>query len=154
MTGSSFFRMKSFTPCYARNVPKTSKQSTYALQKAEWGVRITARPVVPLRCLLMEHGVFEEMYKLIRPYQHVARRSAVNCQNWQALHILYPERSVTMLWGGLLCCSILRVVQVCTFWEDKKGWGLRGRECLRSRVIRCRVLCWENLAEPEYRGIL
>lgn len=146
MTGRAL-RWKALLCVTPENVPKTSKQSMYALQKAEWGVRITARPVIPLRCLLMEHGVFEEMYKLIRPYQHVAKRSAVNCQTWQALHILYPESSVTMLWGCLLCCSILRVVQVCTFWEDKKRWGLRGRECLRSRVIRNRVLCWENLVE-------
>lgn len=58
---------------------------------------------------------------------NVSKISTVNCQTWQALNILYPESSVTMLWACLLCFSILRVTQVCTFWEDKrKGAGWEG----------------------------
>lgn len=41
---------------------------------------------------------------------------------------------------------------MCTLWEDKKGWGLRGRECLRSRMIMSIVLCWEDLIEPQVQG--
>lgn len=63
----------------------------------EWDIRVIARPVIPPRCSLMECGVFEEIYKLIRPYQHMSKIRAVNCQIWQILNILYPKSSVTML---------------------------------------------------------
>lgn len=42
---------------------------------------------------------------------------------------------------------------MCTLWEDKKkGCRLRGRECLRSRMIMSRVLCWEDLIETQVQG--
>lgn len=43
-----------------------------------WGVRIIARPVIPLRYLLMERRVFEEMYKLIRPYQQICPKEVLS----------------------------------------------------------------------------
>lgn len=38
---------------------------------------------------------------------------------------------------------------MCPVWEDNGGRGPRGRECLRSRMILSRVLCWEDLTEPQ-----